>query len=449
MLSRVSSRPAALALLIVAGALLAGLLQFGVAGGLPPIEAAGAEPPFEVWTLDQQDTTDDGGGLLYIHEGPKLMGQAANAGYTKIDLGGAVRDLCKARTDSYPRRPHMITFNGGDYDTGPGGNTHALMSFVVSGHVVFFDAATRTPLECIDVGVQAHAIWPTPDQRHAIVADQNGRKLHRIATDYATNTFTLETTFDLAGCTTPSGAPCTTPLRDDNAPICPRVDASNRYTFATLRGGGLFVIDHNATPMRIVAEYDRSVIWTGCGAAEVGDKMYLNSGSLPGRLAGHDLYAFALSSFSLAGTPPNTPAPRLVYSRVSSQALDLDSHGVVLTKDKRYLWINDRIQNDVTVIDTESDTVVNRFSLIGQLSSDPAPDIFDLSPSGNRMFVTLRGPLPQSGGHAAFGNTPGIGVIQVLQNGRAGNLHGLVHLPNTRGSIPADPHGIRVRHLGP
>ena len=237
------------------------------------------------------------------------MARADTAVPTVIDLGGAVRDLCLARTGTAPRRPHMITFNGGDYDTGPGGNTHALVSFVATGHVVFFDAATRTPVECIDVGLQAHAIWPTPDQRHAIVADQNGRKLHRIATDYADNSFTMETSFDLADCTTPSGGPCTTPLRDDNAPICPRVDASNRYTFATLRGGGMFVLDHNATPMRIVAEYDRSVIWTGCGAAEVGDKMYVNSGSLPGRPSGHDLYAFDMNGFSLAGTPPNTPAP--------------------------------------------------------------------------------------------------------------------------------------------
>jgi hypothetical protein len=449
MATRVLSRPKRLVLLFAACALLAGLVQLGVSGDIAPIGATEAEPPFEVWTLDQQDTRPDGGGLLYIHEGPALIARAAAAKPTVIDLGGVVRDLCLARTGSAPRRPHMIAFNGGSYDTSPGGNTHALVAFVVSGHVVFFDAATRAALECIDVGVQAHAIWPTPDQRHAIVADQNGRKLHRVGTDYATNTFRLETSFDLATCTTPSGMPCTMPLRDDNAPICPHIDAANRYTFATLRGGGLFVIDHNATPMRIVAEYDRSTIWTGCGAAEVGNKLYLNSGSLPSRLAGHDLYAFDLRDFSLAGTPPNTPAPRGVYSRVSTLPLDLDSHGVALTKNNRYLWINDRIQNDVTVVDTRTDAVVNRFGLAGALSSDPAPDIFDLSPSGNRMFVTLRGPTPQSGGHAAFGNTPGIGVIQIIQGGRSGRLQGIARLPETVPGVAPDPHGIRVRNLSP
>lgn len=119
--------------------------------------------------------------------------------------------------------------------------------------------------------------------------------------------------------------------------------------------------------MRVVAAYDRSVIWTGCGAAEVGDTMYVNSGSLPGRPSGHDLYAFDMDGFSLAGTPQNTPAPRVVYSRVSKVPLDLDSHGVALTKHKRYLWVNDRIQNDVTVVDTTSETVVGSFSLVGPL----------------------------------------------------------------------------------
>jgi DNA-binding beta-propeller fold protein YncE len=195
-----------------------------------------------------------------------------------------------------------------------------------------------------------------------------------------------------------------------------------------------------------VAEYDRSVIWTGCGASELPGKIYLNSGSVPERPSAHDVYSFNLNDFSLAGTPPNTPAPKVVYSRTSATQ-EFDSHGVALTKHKRYLWVNDRIQNDVTVVDTQTDTVVNRFSLVGSLSSDPAPDIFDLSPSGNRMFVTLRGPLPQSGGHAAVGNTPALGVINVLQGGRSGQLHDIALLPDTRPGVPADPHGVRVRYL--
>ncbi|CAN5510340.1 hypothetical protein BH24ACT5_BH24ACT5_27970 [soil metagenome] len=47
---------------LAVGALIAGLL-FGV-GDSASAGATRAEGPFEVWTLDQQDTRSDGGGLL-------------------------------------------------------------------------------------------------------------------------------------------------------------------------------------------------------------------------------------------------------------------------------------------------------------------------------------------------------------------------------------------------
>jgi hypothetical protein len=143
------------------------------------------------------------------------------------------------------------------------GHSHAILSFVASGHVVFFDAATRAPLACIDAGVQAHAAVPAPDESYVVVANQNGKLLQRISTDYATNAFDVEAgaTLDLASGTTPSGALRQDPaLRPDNAPICPLVDSTSRFAFVTLRGGGLFVVDATATPMRIVAEYDRETV---------------------------------------------------------------------------------------------------------------------------------------------------------------------------------------------
>ena len=47
--------------------------------------------------------------------------------------------MCREKTGTIPARPHMIVFNGGD-DDGPGGNTHAALAFVGSGHVAFLDA---------------------------------------------------------------------------------------------------------------------------------------------------------------------------------------------------------------------------------------------------------------------------------------------------------------------
>ena len=43
-------------------------------------------------------------------------------------------------------------------------------------------------------------------------------------------------------------------------------------TLVTPRGGGMFVVDHRQTPMRIVAEYDKAnVDENGCGEIQAGE----------------------------------------------------------------------------------------------------------------------------------------------------------------------------------
>ena len=240
---------------------------------------------FEVWIADQSDTRPGFGGQLLIYDGSRLMGKhAANARpIARLDLGAATADLCRAATGRNPVRPHMILFNNE--------HTHAVLSFVASGHVVIFDAERRTPLNCFETTVgstgtrQAHAAYPAPDGSFILVANQNGKRLERIDTNFRTNTFVHNpaATLDLLTCTTPSGQPCEHPdLRPINWPICPFVDSSSRHGFVTLRGGGLFVIDAKATPMAILAEYDKSTVkGNGCGALEVGRHVYINSGGSP------------------------------------------------------------------------------------------------------------------------------------------------------------------------
>ena len=123
----------------------------------------------------------------------------------------------------------MVVFNGGNSSVD--GNGRAAIAFVVSGHVLLMDAEARTPIKCIDTGQQAHAVWPTPDQRQLIVANQGDKKLGRISTDYDSDEYALEpdATLDLANGTTPSGAPRQSAgVRPDNAPICPRADDAGR-----------------------------------------------------------------------------------------------------------------------------------------------------------------------------------------------------------------------------
>jgi DNA-binding beta-propeller fold protein YncE len=398
----------------------------------------------EVWALDQSNTTGTThGGTLYVYRGSELNGAAiSRARPERIDLGGAASALCLAQTGTAPVRPHMVFFSPRA--------SHAVIAFVASGHVLFLDAESRAPLTCIDVGVQAHAAMPSPDGRYVLVANQNGKLLQRITTDWSTNTFTLDSgaTIDLAGCTTPSGAPCQDPtLRPDNAPICPIVDSASRFAFVTLRGGGLFVVDIRSTPMRIVAEYDRSTVHgNGCGGLENRGTMYVNSGGgTAANLTEFDIYSFQLGQFSTTPAAPNTPAPTLVLSQDDR---DADSHGATLTKHGRYLWVADRRGNRIVVIDTETDELVNEIALVGELSNDPAPDLLDVSPRGGRVFMSLRGSLPLSGDpHVSTGSTPGVGMIRVTQGGRSGAFTGIARISNLDGSgiDRADPHGLRVR----
>jgi YVTN family beta-propeller protein len=174
--------------------------------------------------------------------------------------------------------------------------------------------------------------------------------------------------------------------------------------------------------------------------------MYVNSGGgTPTNLSEFDVYSFPLSAFTTSPNPPNSPAPTLV---VSQDDRDADSHGVALTKHGSYLWVADRRGNRIVVIDTSTDQVEGEFSLAGALSSDPSPDLLDLSPGGARMFVSLRGPNPLSGDpHASTGSTPGVGIVRVEPGGKMGELLAIAPITNvdSGGVERADPHGLRVR----
>lgn len=419
--------------------------------------AASGKGGFEVWIADQSDTRPGFGGQLLVYEGGDLMGAVAAQAkpIARLDLAAETADLCRSATGRNPVRPHMILFNNE--------HTHAVVSFVASGHVVIFDAETRRPLNCFETTVggtgtrQAHAAFTAPDGSYILVANQNGKRLERIDTNFATNTFVHNpaATLDLLTCKTPSGQPCEQPdLRPINWPICPMIDSSSTHAFVTLRGGGLFVVNPKATPMAIVGEYDRATVkGNGCGGIEVSGHMYINSGGSPVNVSsgdphhpalyGFDVYRFPLSGYSTSN-PANTPAPELLFSKSGMS----DSHGIAPSRDNRYLWVMDRHQGVAEILEVRSGKRVNTVNLAGPVSADPAPDLVDVAPSGNRLFVALRGPVPLSGDpHNATGSTPGLGVIQLTQAGRSGKLMAVVPMTNANqqsGQAP-DAHGLRVR----
>ena len=174
-------------------------------------EAHAAKSHYEVWSIDQSNSPGKAyGGTLYIYDGAELeRGHAsANAVPEKVDLSGAAAAMCLAKTGANPVRPHMLAINARQ--------NRAIVSFVASGHVLILDAAARTPVDCIRTSVgaggarQVHFAIPSPDETYIAVANQNGKLFERIDTDYASDTYTLNTAagIDLANCTTPNGVPC-------------------------------------------------------------------------------------------------------------------------------------------------------------------------------------------------------------------------------------------------
>jgi len=420
-----------------------GVLAMGLA-------TAVAKTPYEVWGIDQSNSAGKTfGGTLYIYDGEDLErgDRTTEAVPEKIDLSLGAAELCFGKTGVNPVRPHMIAMNASQ--------SHAIISFVASGHVLIMDAPTRTPIDCIRTSVgaggarQVRFANPSPDESYIAVANQNGKLFERIDTDYATNSFVLNTEalIDLANCTTPNGIPCQdAAIRPDNAPIYPIVEATSRYVFVTLRGGGLFVVDATQTPMQIVAEYDINTVHpNGYLGVQVGNKMYVDSG---GGTATHpfgaDIYAFPVTGFSPLN-PPNMPAPTVVLSDTSEEA---DAHGATLTKHKRYLWVVDRGRNFIWVIETQTDEVVNEILLSGSISDDPTPDLLVTSPNGSHVFMSLRGPNPLTADpHVSTGSSPGIGVIKVRQGGLGGTFEALAPVTNVDGGgvERADVHALMIR----
>ncbi|MBI3997473.1 MAG: hypothetical protein HY355_00465 [Armatimonadetes bacterium] len=357
---------------------------------------------YEVWTIDQADA-GRGGARLFILDGARL--EAGQAG-TPL-----VVDLTAAATgvgDGPGVRPHMVEFNST--------HSHAIIANVATGHVYIMRTGDRRIVASIDVGEQAHHATAAPDDPLILAANQNGKRLARIRADFAAERFTYARADDLnLGAMEDAAHP-------DNAPICPVLYRGKAY--ATVRGGGLYVVDYRASPMRVVKTYGRGeVAPAGCGGIGIGDKVYINSGTA----TSSDLYVLDAASDTIL------KHVRLTWS-------GSDGHGLVATGGGRYLWMGNRADHNIVVINTNRDVASGLITGVGA-----APDIMALSPSGHHVFVALRGPNNLTGGPTAKGETPGVAVLAVSEDGRVGRRTGFAPIGDQSPASPSDPHTLGVR----
>lgn len=390
-----------------------------------PITSAGA---YEVWLTDQSDTAKESGGFLYIYDGAALAANPTTAKpTTTINFSGDIGKFCEDATKKPVRRPHMLFFNTKQ--------DHAIISFL-SGHVLFMDVATKKADACLSMGKNVHAAWPTPDQKMAIAANIAEKKFFRIWTDYAAHKFSFDPEKDVMNLGAMESGE-----RPDMSPICPITESSSKYAFVTLRGGGLLVVDVTVTPMKVVATLDNNQVHpAGCGGIEAGGTMYINSGGgWPIAPLSYDVYALDLSNL------PKSVSVKRISQRDDKFA---DSHGMAAVG--RYVWSADRAGNDIEIIDTLSNLSVGSVDLTTDANKDPAPDLMDVAPDSQYVFVGLRGPTPLTGNdktvNNAKGTIPGVGVIHVDGGGKVGHYKGQAAITNiVDGKETADTHGIAVR----
>ncbi|MGH1490775.1 MAG: hypothetical protein ACRBK7_15520 [Acidimicrobiales bacterium] len=273
--------------------------------------------------------------------------------------------------------------------------------------------------------------------------------------------------------------------RPNNVIICP-IPSDTGLSYVTMGGGGLLVVDTFTTPMSIVGEYGNQAInGAGCGGGQTGDTIWLNAGvSASGAGATWStftMYALADSSFSTP-QPENTPEPQVVFRDAGNTAtggqLDgptenttgqlpglttrRDAHGLAVTTDEAYVHNVDRIQNTVDVFAADGITRVGSYDLTsadgqgngvgpcaaksvnddaGLPGNDPAPDLLERTPDGKYLMVAFRGPAPVSVTHSAQGSCPGVGIVELTEDGTSGRLVGVLRSTNTVDTAPTAAPG--------
>jgi DNA-binding beta-propeller fold protein YncE len=370
------------------------------------VGASAQVPGYEVWVVDQANVAN-GGDILYVYA-PGAWGEARELVHLSERAAGV--------GDGPGMRPHLLTFNSTQ--------SHALLANVASGHVYVIRSADRTLVASIDVGEQAHGAIASPDDRWILAANQNGKRLARIRADFVNEQFTYEPDADLdLKALEDEGHP-------DNAPICPVMYVgTGGKAYVTVRGGGLYVVDTLASPMAVTRAYDKDQIGpSGCGGliGAAGDLVYINSGSA----TGGSLYALNAATDEIVRSLATTP-------------FGTDAHGMALVGG-RYLWIANRGDGDnIAVVDVRTFEVVGTIADVGA-----APDLMELSPGGDLVFVTLRGPRALTGGPTAIGTTPGVAILFVENGGISGRRVAFIPIGSQDEGSHADPHALAIRRLG-
>lgn len=403
------------------------------AGPSPPAASTAKAADYEVWVLDQAETSPAGGGTISIYRGADLAGSAAPAAAYTVNLAEAATGI----GDGPGKQPHSLAFDPT--------NSHAVISYVASAHVQVLRVSDRKVVASIrmtagkDGARQAHASSVSPDGDAIIVANQTGKLLQRIRADFKNDVYRLDAAADL------DLALLEDADHPNNMPVTPIWVGDGRHVFVPSRGAGAFLIDAKATPMKVVSSLSKAEIGPSTCCAAVGST-FIWATSAGGPTATDTTW----NVFQI----PVAGLPSLKSTKVLGRTGKVESHGVLIVGQS--VWVIDRFANSLDIFDAGragAAEPVRTLSLAsGPLAGkDPAPDIMDLSPDGKLVFVTLRGKAPVNGNikdvNNAVGDVGGFAVLAVQDGGRNATLQSFVPLALAGGASVVDPHSLKVRAL--
>lgn len=361
---------------------------------LAAMEAPDDPSSYEVWALDQ------GTNMIYIYDEHHELVDTIDVGQYGVQT------------------PHMVAFN----------STHeyAAIASTGSGDVTIIRTEDRRVVDIIETGPRTHMASFTPDDS-AIIVDVIG------SPDEYRDGEIVEITADLDAERFSSGLGRSLVIADDprfqeqadqmedSGPICHEYGPDGTHAFITLGpgigDGGLVVLNTETFELDHVVGPEELPV--NCGTVPTADRghMLFTGGSDD---QGH-WYVMNTETFAVSD---------------QKDSRGIDAHGAWLSADGNEFWLVNRVSDDGIIIDAHTFEVTKEFDELGG-----TPDIMAMSPFGDYVFVSLRGPNPRSAAHVAYGDTPGFSVLDTDD----ASLVDVIQ-PDA-GNADSDFHGLGVRYI--
>jgi hypothetical protein len=400
---------------------------------------------FEVWILDQADTSAAGGGVLYVanHDGDLV---------DSFDFN----DLTSFAGCSQNKRPHMVT----PMSSASGNTHHAIISSVGSGNVQMIDTSSKAIVGCVDFPnkengspASLHHVVMGPDDSYFIAFDI-GSRIFKVAIS-TSDDGSLE--LSIVGTLTLEE----TPKLGVTKPICGvRSPVTDEY-YVTLAGGGVLVVNADDADPKVAYVYSKEEApGVGCTTDTLDDFSILTGGS--SKSGANFLYHFP------APTAPE-PYPSPITIPMNDGA---DIHGSFTCIDPEgasFVWVANRLGGSFTVVALDGYVthdielpLVNGVSTLPDVTTwYPRPESPD---TAGRFFFASRGtsPLTAITEVKDENRRPGWGVGDITLDCQRlldftfvesstpppASARRLLDHPGAELVIPSDPHGISLIRRG-